>query len=123
MPTSEYRPDLMGHASLEPSGCFEPSSWQSFTLTRTAGRFEVDDTGSIKMGFRFATDFGRVQFVDPAGPGFTTVEASNGATLKTKCEFKRSIRPWSRSLCLLRRRRLQSLHRDGLRVRHEFALS
>ena len=98
MPTSEYRPDLMGHASLEPSGRFEAGSWQSFTLTYTAGRFGVDDTGSIKIGFRFATDFGPVQFVEPAGPGFTTVEASNGATLETKWEFKRSIRPWSRSL-------------------------
>jgi len=104
-------------------GCFEPRSRQSFTLTRTAGRFGFDDTGSIKMGFRFATDFGPLQFVDPAGPGFTTVEASNGATVKTKWEFKPSIRPWSRPLCLLRRRRLQSLHRDGLRVRHKFALS
>ena len=75
------------------------------------------------MGFRFATDFGPVRFVDPAGLGFTTVEASNGATLETKWEFKRSTRPWSRSLCLLRRRRFQSLHRDGLHVRHEFALS
>src|SRR5262249_14985245 len=27
-----------------------------------------------------------------------TVEASNGATLETKWEFKRNIRPWSRSL-------------------------
>jgi hypothetical protein len=98
MPTSDYRPDLMGHASLEPSGCFEAGSWQSFTLTYTAGRFGVDDTGSIKIGFRFATDFGPVQFTDPAGPGFTTVEASNGATLEAKWEFKRNIRPWSRSL-------------------------
>jgi hypothetical protein len=98
MPTSDYRPDLMGHASLEPSGCFEAGSWQSFTLTYTAGRFGVDDTGSIKIGFRFATDFGPVQFADPAGPGFTTVAASNGATLEAKWEFKRNIRPWSRSL-------------------------
>jgi Protein of unknown function (DUF3604) len=98
MPTSDYRPDLMGHASLEPSGCFEAGSWQSFTLTYTAGRFGVDDTGSIKIGFRFATDFGPVQFSDPAGPGFTTAEASNGATLEAKWEFKRNIRPWSRSL-------------------------
>jgi hypothetical protein len=98
MPTSDYRPDLMGHASLAPSGCVEAGSWQSFTLTYTAGRFGVDDTGSIKIGFRFATDFGPVQFSDPAGPGFTTVEASNGATLEAKWEFKRNIRPWSRSL-------------------------
>jgi hypothetical protein len=98
MPYSDYRPDLMGHASLSPTGRFEAGSMQSFTLTYTAGAFGVDDTGSIKIGFRFATDFGPVQFTDPKAPGYTTVEASNGATLDAKWEFKRNIRPWSRSL-------------------------
>ena len=98
MPTSTYRPDLMGTATLEPAGVFEAGSWQSFTLVYTAGPFGVDDTGSIKIGFRFATDFGPVQFTDPKAPGYTTVEASNGATLDAKWEFKRNIRPWSRSL-------------------------
>ncbi len=98
MPYSDYRPDLMGHATLIPSGRFEAGSMQSFTLVYTAGAFGVDDTGSIKIGFRFATDFGPVQFTDPKGPGYTTVEASNGAVLDAKWEFKRNIRPWSRSL-------------------------
>jgi hypothetical protein len=98
MPYSDYRPELMGSATLEPSGAFEAGSYQSFTLVYTAGRFGVDDTGSIKIGFRFATDFGPVQFDDPEAPGYTTAEASNGATLECKWEFKRNIRPWSRSL-------------------------
>ena len=98
MPYSDYRPDLMGSATLTPSGNFEAGSMQSFTLVYTAGAFGVDDTGSIKIGFRFATDFGPVQFTDPKGQGYTTVEASNGATLEAKWEFKRNIRPWSRSL-------------------------
>jgi hypothetical protein len=98
MPYSDYRPDLMGTASLSPAGSFEAGSLQSFTLVYTAGAFGVDDTGSIKIGFRFATDFGPVQFTDPKGQGYTTLEASNGATLEAKWEFKRNIRPWSRSL-------------------------
>ena len=98
MPYSDYRPDLMGSARLEPSGSFEAGSMQSFTLVYTAGAFGIDDTGSLKIGFRFATDFGPVQFDDPKAPGYTTVEASNGATLEAKWEFKRNIRPWSRSL-------------------------
>ena len=98
MPYSTYRPELMGSATMEPSGSFEAGSWQSFTLVYTAGRFGIDDTGSIKIGFRFATDFGPVQFDDPQAPGYTTVEASNGAGLDCRWEFKRNIRPWSRSL-------------------------
>ena len=88
----------MGCARLEPAGAFEAGSWQSFTLVYTAGRFGIDDTGSIKIGFRFATDFGPVQFADAKSPGYTTVEASNGAVLDARWEFKRNIRPWSRSL-------------------------
>lgn len=98
MPYSEYRPDLMGTATLEPTGSFEAGSYQSFVLVYTAGKFGLDDTGSLKVGFRFATDFGPVQFNAPEAPGYTTVEASNGATLECKWEFKRNIRPWSRSL-------------------------
>ncbi len=98
MPYSDYRPELMGSATLEPSGPVEAGSYQSFTLVYTAGTFGIDDTGSIKIGFRFATDFGPVQFDDPTAQGYTTVEASNGATLDCRWEFKRNIRPWSRSL-------------------------
>src|SRR5262245_48399097 len=98
MPYSNYRPDLMGSATLTPTGSFEAGSLASFTLVYRAGQFGLDDTGSIKIGMRFATDFGPVQFKDPAGEGYTSVEASNGATLEAKWEFKRNIRPWSRSL-------------------------
>jgi len=98
VPYSDYRPELMGSATLEPNGPVEAGSYQSFTLVYTAGTFGLDDTGSIKIGFRFATDFGPVQFTDPEAPGFTTVEASNGARLDCRWEFKRNIRPWSRSL-------------------------
>lgn len=98
MPYSEYRPDLMGSATLTPAGSMQAGSLHTFTLVYTAGAFGIDDTGSIKIGFRFATDFGPVQFTDPKAQGYTTVEASNGATLEARWEFKRNIRPWSRSL-------------------------
>ena len=98
MPYSNYRPDLMGSAALTPAGSFEAGSLQTFTLVYTAGAFGIDDTGSIKIGLRFATDFGPVQLSDPKAQGYTSVEASNGATLEAKWEFKRNIRPWSRSL-------------------------
>ncbi len=98
MPYSEYHPELMGSAVLSPTGKVEAGSWQSFELVYTAGTFGIDDTGSIKIAMRFATDFGPVQFDDPAAPGYTTVEASNGATLDCRWEFKRNIRPWSRAL-------------------------
>ena len=98
MPYSDYRPDLMGSATLSPFEPVEAGSWQTFELVYTAGRFGIDDTGSLKIAMRFATDFGPVQFDDPAAPGYTTAVASNGATLDCRWEFKRNIRPWSRAL-------------------------
>ena len=98
MPYSEYRPELMGSATLTPSGAVEAGSWQTFELVYTAGKFGIDDTGSLKIAMRFATDFGPVQFDDPAAPGYTTAVASNGAVLDLRWEFKRNIRPWSRAL-------------------------
>ena len=38
-------PVLYGNVSLSPEGAFEARSLQTFTLTYTAGRFGLDDTG------------------------------------------------------------------------------
>ena len=98
MPYSTYRPELMGSAVLHAPAAIEAGSMQELTLVYTCGAFGIDDTGSLKIGFRFATDMGTVQFTDPKAPGYTTAVASSGAPLDLKWEFKRNIRPWSRAL-------------------------
>lgn len=98
MPHSTYLPHRMGHAEVSPSGAFEAGSFQEFTLTYTAGYFGIDDTGSIKVVHRFASDMGRPQFDNPKGANYTTVEASNGAVLHVEYDMKRNIRPWDKTL-------------------------
>ena len=98
MPHSTYLPELMGSAVVEPAGAFEAGSYQSFTLTYTAGTFGIDDTGSIKVVHRFASDMGRPQFDDPAAPNYVTVEASNKAVLDVRYDPKQNIRPWDKTL-------------------------
>ncbi len=98
MPHSTYLPEKMGTASVSPTGAFEAGSFQEFTLTYTAGYFGIDDTGSIKVVHRFASDMGRPQFTDPAAANYTTVEASNGAVLHVEYDMKRNIRPWDKTL-------------------------
>ena len=98
MPHSTYLPEKMGTAVVEPEGSFEAGSFQSFTLTYTAGYFGIDDTGSIKVVHRFASDMGRPQFDDPAAPNYVTVEASNGAVLHVEYDMKRNIRPWDKTI-------------------------
>ena len=92
MPHSTYLPERMGAAVVEPSGPVEAGSYRSFTLTYTAGLFGIDDTGSIKIVHRFASDMGRPQFDDPAAPNYISVEASNGAVLYTDYDMKSNIR-------------------------------
>jgi hypothetical protein len=98
MPHSTYLPHRMGHAEVSPTGAFEAGSYQEFTLTYTAGYFGIDDTGSLKIVHRFASDMGRPQFDNPKAPNYTTVEASNGAILHVEYDMKRNIRPWDKTL-------------------------
>ena len=98
MPHSTYLPHKMGSARISPEGQFEAGSFQEFTLVYTAGYFGIDDTGSIKIVHRFASDMGRPQFDNPGAPNYTTVEASNGAVLHVEYDPKRNIRPWDKTL-------------------------
>ena len=98
MPHSTYLPHKMGSARISPEGQFEAGSFQEFTLVYTAGYFGIDDTGSIKIVHRFASDMGRPQFDNPSAPNYTTVEASNGAVLHVEYDPKRNIRPWDKTL-------------------------
>ena len=98
MPHSTYLPEKMGSAEVTPTGQFEAGSFEEFTLIYTAGYFGIDDTGSIKVVHRFASDMGRPQFDNPKAPNYTTVEASNGAVLHVEYDPKRNIRPWDKTL-------------------------
>src|SRR3954468_22438472 len=90
----------MGTAEVSPVGSFEAGSFQSFTLVYTAGYFGIDDTGSIKIVHRFASDMGRPQWNDPQAANYTSVEASNGAVLNVLYDPKLNIRPWDKTLMI-----------------------
>ncbi|MBT8436810.1 MAG: DUF3604 domain-containing protein, partial [Gammaproteobacteria bacterium] len=98
MPHSTYLPEKMGSASVTPGGSFEAGSFQEFTLTYTAGYFGIDDTGSLKIVHRFASDMGKPQFDKPDAANYVTAEATNGAVLHIEYDMKRNIRPWDKTL-------------------------
>jgi len=91
-------PGDLGTAVLDPVGAFEAGSFQTFTLTYTSGRYGIDDSGSVRVCFRFASDQSRPQFEDPAGVGYTTISASNDAVLQYRYDPKGNVRPWDRTL-------------------------
>jgi hypothetical protein len=77
---------------------FEAGSFQSFEITFTAGRFGMDDTGSIRIVHRFASDMGAPQMRDPAAPNYVTATASNGARLELDYSPRLNMRPWGKTL-------------------------
>ena len=97
---STYLADRAGRASVTPTGEFEAGAFASFTLTYTAGYFGIDDTGSLKIVHRFASDMGKPQFTDPKGWNYVTAEASNGAVLELRYEQKGNIRPWDKTILI-----------------------
>ena len=91
-------PVLFGSANLEPKGAFEARSDQTFRLTYTAGRYGLDDTGSLKVVFRFTFDGGDLQFDDPTAPNHVTATASNGVPLRLSFDSNGHVRPWYQAL-------------------------
>ena len=63
-----------------------------------AGKFGIDDSGAVKIFFRFASDQGKHQFADPEAPNYTSVIASNNAVLKYGYEHKDNVRPWDKTI-------------------------
>jgi hypothetical protein len=98
LPPAFIEPQLAGSVSIDPPGPFVAGSYARLTLTYTAGRFGIDDTGAIRVCFRFATDGGPPQFDKPAAPNFVSVEASNGADLDVRYDYKLNTRPWDRTI-------------------------
>ena len=98
MPLSTYMPEEMGSVAIAPLGPVEAGSYQSFFIVYTAGKFGIDDSGSLKIVHRFASDLGRLQMDDPEGPNYVSAQASNGAVLHMEYDLKRNFRPWDKTL-------------------------
>jgi hypothetical protein len=96
--TTPVDPARAGKVEIDDCGPFVAGSHQRFVLTYTVGRSGIDDTGSLKVCYRFASDMGRPQFSDPAAANYVAVIASNGAALDVRFDYKQNTRPWDRTI-------------------------
>lgn len=60
----------------------------------------IDDTGYLKLAFRFAGDFGIPQWTDPRALDYVTVETDGDCRLAARWDPKGHTRPWGRCLIL-----------------------
>lgn len=82
-----------GTATLNVSEPCEIRSHQSMTITYTAGKFGLDDTGAIRIAHRFVHDGGGLQTHDPKAANYVTAVSSCGTPLTLFVE-PYSYRPW-----------------------------
>jgi hypothetical protein len=88
----------IGTAAMSRTEPVVAGSYADFPIVYTAGYFGIDDTGSIKICTRFATDMARPQFTAPDQPNYVSIVASNGATLEYRYDVKDNVRPWGKTL-------------------------
>ena len=103
----------LGHVSCSLPGRVVAGSYRTCRLTYTAGFSGIDDTGSIKVVMRYATDCGLPQFDRPQAPNYTTARASNGARLQLRYDPKDNLRPWGKTIHL---KVVQGFLRQGDRI-------
>ncbi len=97
---SKTKSSDLGKVSCSLRGSVTAGSYQTCVLTYMAGFAGIDDTGSLKIVMRYATDSGPPQFDDPQAPNYTTASASNGARLKLRYDLKDNVRPWGKTIYL-----------------------
>ncbi len=91
-------PVLYGHVALSPQGAFEVRSVQTFRLVYTVGRYGIDDTGSIRVVFRFMGDWGDLQTSDPTAYNYVTAHTDTDSRLSLQYSKTGHQRPWFRCL-------------------------
>ncbi len=97
---TDYQAATIGRVTLAPTPPVIAGSHASFEITFTAGRYGVDDTGSLRICTRQVSDLARPQFTDPKAPNYVSAEASNGAVLRLTFDAKLAMRPWSRTITI-----------------------
>jgi hypothetical protein len=85
--------DLYGTVEFSPKGAFEVCSHQTFQLVYTAGHYGIDDTGAVRILFRFATDQGKLQVENPAHENYVSAFAGNGVSVVLSYQHDALHRP------------------------------
>jgi hypothetical protein len=89
----------LGRAVVRPNQPVQAGSLVTLTYAFTVGH-PIDDTGSIKIAFRFAGDFGVPQFTDPTAPDYCRVSTTGSCRIEPRWDPKGHTRPWDRTIYL-----------------------
>jgi hypothetical protein len=113
MPHVPLYTDAAGKVEIEAPESLIAGSMATIKVVYTAGKFGIDDAGSIKLMLRFATDSGRPQFDRPNAPNYVSATASNGAVLDLTYDPMGSERPWWKTIVI---RVVKNFLKEGDRI-------
>ena len=89
----------IGKASINIDQPLEAGSYQTIIYSFEAGH-AIDDSGYIKIVFRFASDFGTPQFENPSEANFCSVSTEADCRIEPRWDPKGNTRPWGKALYL-----------------------
>lgn len=92
-------------------------SLQSFDVELVVGDYGIDNSGSIKLVWRYASDMGRPQFEDPEEPDYVCVETNGQCKLSPQYDPKNNVRPWGPTIYV---KVTAGFLRRGERIRFRF---
>jgi hypothetical protein len=90
--------EYYGWAELSPDGPVTAGSIGTWSLTYHIGEYGIDDGGTIKIAWRFASDWGKPQGDHAAEPNYYTVCHSGDGRISHRWDPKGYIRPWQKCL-------------------------
>jgi hypothetical protein len=93
-----YPPETLGHVRIETDAETVAGSMATVRIVYAAGKFGIDDQGSLRFLLRFASDAGRPQFDRPGAPNYCTATASNGTKLLVEYHPRGAFRPWFKAI-------------------------
>lgn len=94
---------LYGTAELHGPKRAEVRTWQTFRLVYTTGKLGIDDTGGIRVAFRFISDAGFLQTTDPSAPNYVSARSNGEGRLELKYDRIGGQRPWNETLTVYQR--------------------
>ncbi|MSP13731.1 MAG: DUF3604 domain-containing protein [Chloroflexi bacterium] len=92
--------ELYGQVELTPSRPVVAGATGTWVLTYTTGQYGFDDGGTIKVLWRFVSDWGAPQTENPAAPNYLTATTNGQARLRLHFDPKAYVRPWQKGLVI-----------------------
>ncbi|HJP30972.1 MAG TPA: DUF3604 domain-containing protein [Candidatus Latescibacteria bacterium] len=89
-----------GWAELTPDGPVTAGSVGTWMLRYHVGEYGIDDGGTLKIAWRFASDWGKPQCDDAGDVNFYTVTHTGDGRVAHRWDPKGYIRPWQKCLVI-----------------------